>query len=657
MLNKVANTIRGLAVDMVEKANSGHPGLPLGCAEIGAVLFGNIMKYEPNSPDWPDRDRFVLSAGHGSAWLYSLLHLSGYDLSLDDLKQFRQLHSKTPGHPEYGDTPGVEVTTGPLGQGFANAVGMALSEKMLAARLNTKDHKIIDHYTFTLMGDGCMMEGIVTEAASLAGHLGLNKLIAIYDSNRICLAGETKDTFTESVADKFRALGWAVLEDIDGHSIEELIPAIIKAKESKEKPTLIIARTHIGYGAPTKQDSSSSHGAPLGKEEVKGLKKKLGLPFDNPFFISKEVEAFFKERKNLLIKKKQAWEKHVKTWAEKNPERYLEWKNGLNLTLPENLGLEELEMNPVMATRASSGKVLEKIAEKMPYLVGGSADLSPSTKTYLKQFEEIQKGQFEGRNIRFGVREHAMGAICNGVAAHKGFRIYCSTFFSFSDYMRPSIRLAALMKLPVIYIFTHDSIYVGEDGPTHQPVEQLESLRVIPGLRILRPADDDEVRWAWEETLKEKHRPVALVLSRQNLPHLNKKQGAKEFSRGGYIVLEEETKNPDVVMMASGSEVSLAVETANILIGQGISPRVVSVPDRETFLNQEEGYRNDVLGSKDILRAVIEMNNGQGWYRLLKKKYLTFLMESFGISAPGKDAAEHFGFSPQKIAQKIIQSL
>ena len=657
MLYKVANIIRGLSVDMVEKANSGHPGLPLGCAEIGAVLFGNMLKYDPTLPEWADRDRFILSAGHGSSWLYSLLHLSGYELSLNDLKNFRQLHSRTPGHPEYGETPGIEVTTGPLGQGFANAVGMALAEKILAARFNTEEYEVINHYTYTLLGDGCMMEGITTEAASLAGHLGLEKLIAIYDSNQICLAGETKDTFTESIADKFKALGWKVIDNIDGHNIEELIPVMMKAKESQDKPTLIIAKTHIGYGAPTKQDCSSSHGAPLGKEEVNGLKKKLGLPLDDKFYISEEIKEFFKIRKNTLIKQRKAWEITFKEWSEKYPELYKQWKNTCELIIPENLELENLKMKDSMATRASSGIILESIAEKMPYLIGGSADLSPSTKTYLKKYKEIQKDNFDGRNIRFGVREHAMGAICNGIAAHKGFRVYCSTFFSFSDYMRPSIRLAALMKLPVVYIFTHDSIYVGEDGPTHQPVEQLESLRVIPDLRIVRPADDEEVKWTWAELLQEKEKPVALVLSRQNLPHLEKNQGMEEFNKGGYIVVKEKREKPDVVLIASGSEVSLAVETVNLLKEKNISSRVVSIPDRGKFLSQDKDYIENILGAKDVLRVVIEVNNGQGWHQILKEKYLTVFMETFGKSAPGEEVADYFGFSPEKIAKKIIQVL
>ncbi|MEA1939316.1 MAG: transketolase, partial [Candidatus Caldatribacteriota bacterium] len=643
MLSKTADIVRGLSVDMIEKAKSGHPGLPLGCAEIGAVLFGDVLKHDPTLPDWPDRDRFVLSAGHGSSWLYSLLHLSGYDLSLDDLKKFRQFNSKTPGHPEYRETPGVEVTTGPLGQGFANAVGMALAEKMLASRFNADDFKIVDHYTYTLLGDGCMMEGITTEAASLAGHLGLEKLIAIYDSNQICLAGETKDSFSESVADKFKALGWRVIENIDGHSIEETRPAIIKAKESKDKPTLIIARTHIGYGAPTKQDSSSSHGAPLGEEEIIGLKKNLGLPLEEKFYISSEVKEFFESRKIKLIKKRKEWQQVFESWSKKYPVLYKEWKEALNLTIPQNLELEALEIKSPIATRASSGEVLNKLAEKMPYLVGGSADLSPSTKTYLKKFEEIQKGSFDGKNIRFGVREHAMGAISNGIAAHKGFRVYCSTFFVFSDYMRPSIRMAALMGLPVIYIFTHDSIMVGEDGPTHQPVEQLESLRLIPDLKVIRPADDEEVKWAWGELLKEKEKPVALVLSRQKLPHLEKNQGTEEFSKGGYIVAKEEKEKPEAVLIASGSEVSLASEASLILKVKGIANRVVSIPDREEFLRQDKKYIEEVLGPKDTLRVVIETNIGQGWYQLLGDSYLTVFMKSFGKSAPGQQLADYFG--------------
>ena len=649
MFNKIANTVRGLAVDMIETANSGHPGLPLGCAEIGAVLFGDVLKYDSSVPDWPDRDRFVLSAGHGSAWLYSLLHLSGYNLSLEDLKRFRQFNSKTPGHPEYQETPGVEVTTGPLGQGFANAVGMALTEKMLAARYNTDDYKIVDHHTYTLLGDGCMMEGITSEAASLAGHLGLGKLIAIYDDNDICLAGETCATFSESVADRFKAYNWRVIDHINGHSIKELKAAVIKAKESEDKPTLIIAKTHIGYGAPTKQDSSSSHGAPLGEEEVKGLKKNLGLPLDKKYYLSSEVKEFFEDRKKQLTKKREEWEDKFTQWAKKYPQLKEQWDQALNLIIPQDLELDSLQIKSPTATRVASSEVLNKLA--------GSADLSPSTKTYLNNYKEVQKDSFAGRNLRFGVREHAMGAIVNGIAAHKGLRPYCSTFFVFSDYMRPAIRMAALMGLPVIYIFTHDSIMVGEDGPTHQPVEQLEALRIIPNLKVLRPADEEETKLAWIEILKRTEGPTALVLSRQNLPHLEKHRGSKEFSCGGYLISPKEKEAPRVVLMASGSEVSIAQKVNLILKVSGITSRVVSVPDREEFLRQEKEYIKKVLGPQDALRVVIEANSGQGWYQLLSDSDYTVFMKSFGRSAPGQQLAEYFGFTPEKIVDNIMQKL
>jgi transketolase len=619
----------------------------LGCAEIGAVLFGDVLKYDPSVPDWPDRDRFVLSAGHGSTWLYSLLHLSGYELSLEDLKEFRQFNSKTPGHPEYGETPGVEVTTGPLGQGFANAVGMALAEKMLAARFNTEDYKIVDHHTYTLLGDGCMMEGITSEAASLAGHLGLGKLIAIYDDNGISLAGETKVSFTESVADRFRAYNWKVIDHIDGHSIKELKAAIIKAKEIEDKPTLIIAKTHIGYGAPTKQDSCGCHGAPLGEEEIKGLKKNLGLPLEEIFYISSEVKEFFEDRKKQLTKKREEWEDKFTQWSKKYPELKEQWDIALKLIVPQDLELDSLEIKSPIATRVASSVILNKLADKIPYLIGGSADLSPSTKTYLNNYGEVQKNSFKGRNLRFGVREHAMGAIVNGIAAHKGLRPYCSTFFV----------MAAIMGLPVIYIFTHDSIMVGEDGPTHQSVEQLESLRLIPGLKVIRPADEEETKLAWKEVLKRTEGPTALVLSRQNLPHLEKSHGVKEFSQGGYIISHKEKEAPRVVLMASGGEVSIAAKVNLILKVNGITSRVVSIPDREEFLRQERKYIEEVLGPKDALRVVIEANTGQGWYQLLNDSYYTVFMKSFGKSAPGQQLADYFGFTPEKIAQKIIKLL
>jgi len=652
---KIANIVRGLAVDMIEQANSGHPGLPLGCAEIGAVLFGEVLKFDPLQPEWLDRDRFVLSAGHGSAWLYALLHLSGCNLSLEDLKKFRQLDSKTPGHPEYQNTPGVEATTGPLGQGFANAVGMALAERMLAARYNTEDYKIIDHYTYTLLSDGCMMEGVVSEAASLAGHFALGKLIALYDDNGICLSGETKATFTESVADRFRAYHWQVIDSINGHSVEEIKAALIKARKTTDKPTLIIAKTHIGYCAPSKQDSHISHGAPLGEEEVKGLKKNLSLPVEEKFYICPEVKKFFEKRKKELIQKREEWMDKFNQWAKKYPELKEELEKALHLAVPSDLALDSFEIKSPAATRVSSSVVLNKIADQLTYIIGGSADLDPSTKTYLNKYKDVQKDDFRGRNILFGVREHAMGAIVNGIALHGGFRPYCSTFLVFSDYMRPAIRMAALMRLPVIYIFTHDSIFVGEDGPTHQPVEQLESLRMIPDLRVIRPADEEEVKLAWKEILKDIHRPVALILSRHDLPHLEKHQGVKDFSRGGYIISHQEKEIPQVVLLASGSEVAMAVKVSLILKVKGIISRVISIPDREEFLNQGKEYLDKVLGPEGVLQVVIETSTGEGWYPLLSRSCLPLFIQSFGKSAPGQQVADYFGFNPEKITQGILQ--
>ena len=654
---ELANAIRALSMDAVQKANSGHPGAPMGMADIAEVLWNSHLKHNPSNPAWVDRDRFVLSNGHGSMLMYSLLHLSGYDLSMDDLKSFRQLHSKTPGHPEYGYAPGIETTTGPLGQGITNGVGMALAERTLAAQFNRDGHDIVDHYTYVFMGDGCMMEGITSEAASLAGHLGLGKLIAIYDDNDICLAGETCATFSESVADRFKAYNWKVIDHINGHSIEELKAAVIKAKENEDKPTLIITKTHIGYGAPTKQDSSNCHGAPLGEEEVKGLKKNLGLPLDKKYYLSSEVKEFFEDRKKQLTKKREEWEDKFTQWAKKYPQLKEQWDQALNLIIPQDLELDNLQIKSPTATRVASSETLNKLADKIPYLIGGSADLSPSTKTYLDNYKEVQKDSFAGRNLRFGVREHAMGAIVNGIAAHKGLRPYCSTFFVFSDYMRPAIRMAALMGLPVIYIFTHDSIMVGEDGPTHQPVEQLEALRIIPNLKVLRPADEEETKLAWIEVLKRTEGPTALVLSRQNLPHLKKHRGSKEFSCGGYLISPKEKEAPRVVLMASGSEVSIAQKVNLILKVSGITSRVVSVPDREKFLRQEKEYIEEVLGPQDALRVVIEANSGQGWYQLISDSDYTVFMKSFGRSAPGQQLAEYFGFTPEKIVDNIMQKL
>ena len=649
MLKEVANIVRGLSADIVEKANSGHPGMPIGCADIGALLFGEIMNLDASRSDWPDRDRFVLSSGHGSAFLYSFLHLKGYDISMDDLKEFRQLHSKTPGHPEYGETDGVETTTGPLGQGFSNAVGMSLAEKMLAAKYNTDKHDIVDHYTYTIMGDGCMMEGITSEAASLAGHLGLDKLIAIYDDNNISIAGNTNLTFTESVADRFKAFGWQVIENIDGHDIDQVRNAINQAKSDKDRPTVIMAKTHIALGAPTKQDTSDAHGAPLGEEEIKGLKREFGLPEDKKFYVSDQVKEFFRSHAAKMQDQRMAWEKEFAEWAAENPELKKEWDQAAELKLPVDLKEEimDLEIEAPIATRKSAGAALSKALELIPYLVGGSADLAPSNKTYNAEYGEVQKGNYNGRNFRFGVREHAMGAITNGLALHSGLRPFAATFLVFSDYMRPAIRLAALMKQPVIYVFTHDSVFVGEDGPTHQPIEHVEALRIIPGLKVLRPGDEEEAKAAWVEALETKDQPTALILTRQNLNHIKKYQGLENYNNGGYFV--SDPQDADTIIFASGSEVNLAEESAKLLIDKGIKAAVMSVPERQKL----EKYAAEHPLPEAKLKVAIEAGVTSGWYKLVGSNGLVIGLDRFGLSGKGQEVGEELGFKAEKVAVEI----
>lgn len=653
MLKEVANTVRGLSADIVEKANSGHPGMPIGCADIGALLFGEVMDMDASKSDWPDRDRFVLSAGHGSAFLYSFLHLKGYDLSMEDLKNFRQLHSKTPGHPEYGETDGVETTTGPLGQGFTNAVGMSLAEKMLAEKYNTEEHTIVDHYTYTIMGDGCMMEGITSEAASLAGHLGLDKLIAIYDDNDISIAGSTNLSFTESVADRFKAFGWQVIENVDGHNIDQLRDAINQGKSDKDRPTLIMAKTHIALGAPNKQDTADAHGAPLGEDEIKGLKEKFGLPLDKKFYVSDEVKEFFRKQAAEMQDKRLEWEAEFKAWAEANPELKKEWDQAMSLKLPVDLKEEimDLEIEAPIATRKSAGAALTKAFEVVPYLVGGSADLAPSTKTYNGEYGEVQKGDYSGRNFRFGVREHAMGAIVNGISLHQGLRPFAATFLTFADYMRPAIRLAALMKQPVIYVFTHDSVFVGEDGPTHQPIEHVESLRIIPGLKVLRPGDEEEAKAAWVEALETTDQPTALILTRQNLKHIEKYQGLDNFNNGGYFVSKPE--DADTIIFASGSEVNLAEESAKLLAEKGIKAAVVSVPERRKF----EEYAADHKLPEVKLRVAVEAGVTTGWYKIVGRDGLVIGLDRFGLSGKGQKVGEELGFKAEKVAAEIEAAL
>ncbi len=653
MITKISNTIRGLAADMVEKSQSGHPGMPLGAADLGAVLFTEVLKHNPDNPAWPDRDRFVLSAGHGSALLYSLLHLTGYDLPMEELKRFRQFGSKTPGHPEYHVTPGVETTTGPLGQGIGNAVGMALAERMMAARFNRPGYEIVDHYTYVIAGDGCMMEGISSEASSLAGTLSLGKLIVLYDDNDISIEGCTDLAFTENVSQRYQSYGWQVIS-IDGNDPVQITKALLAAKADLTRPKLIIAKTSIAKGSPL-EGNCESHGSPLGKANLAALKENLGLP-DQEFYVSQEIIDFYSKRRNEWRDTETAWRENFESWSKQFSDLRREWDRLINQDLPEQLEavLANYEAK-ACATRESGGAILNLLAAKVPELVGGSADLAPSTKTYLNDFKDVNAADFSGRNLRFGIREHAMGAVLNGISLHGGFRVFGSTFLVFSDYMRPTIRLAALMELPVIFVFTHDSFWVGEDGPTHQPIEHVEALRLIPNLQVIRPADANETAWAWLAAVQSKHQPTALILTRQKLPVLPdvSKEG---FARGGYIVRDVESAKPDLILAASGSEVSLAIETADLLAKDAKKVRVVSIPCREKFLAQDASYRNQILTPGAPVVAM-EAGTGAGWRCLThgSENGLIISIERFGQSAPPKELTREFGFTAEAVAAKIKQ--
>ena len=653
-LQKIAHVVRGLSADGVQKAKSGHPGLPLGCAEIGSVMFFEVLNHNPANPDWPNRERFILSGGHGSILLYSLLHLTGYDVSLDDLKSFRQLGSKTPGHPEYGHTPGVETTTGPLGQGIGNAVGMAIGERMAATRFNRPEYEVVDHYTYVLAGDGDLMEGISSEASSLAGHLKLGKLIMIYDSNRITIEGSTDITFTESVKDRYMAYGWHV-QEIDGHNIAELQQAIVEAKKVTDQPSLIVAHTKIAKGAPTKVDTAGAHGAPLGEEEIVGLKKAIGLPEDKHFYVPDDIQSLAQVMKEKGQQKENEWSKLFEAWKKEYPDLAEQWDTWTSGKLPRDIE-EVLTLFPegtTLATRAASGKVLNALAEKVENLVGGSADLAPSTITYLEGKGDIRPTDFSGRNFNFGVREHGMAAVLNGLSLYGLFRVFGATFLVFSDYMRPSIRLSALMHQPVVYVLTHDSIYVGEDGPTHQPIEHTESLRLIPNLHVYRPSDAEETAWSWVEALRRTDGPSALILTRQGLP-VTKKPAGWDFTKGGYII-REETKPLAVVLAASGSEVSLALEAAELVEKEGLGVRVVSVPCREVFLEQDETYRMNVIPT-GVPTLAIELGVGSGWYSINPKGNVSvYSLNRFGASGPGQKVAEYLGFTAQKVAERALE--
>ena len=654
------NTIRTLAMDAIQRARSGHPGMPMGAADMAYVLWTRFLRHNPANPLWPDRDRFVLSAGHGSMLLYSLLHLTGYDLPLEELMNFRQWGSRTPGHPEYGLTPGVETTTGPLGQGFANGVGMAIAEAYLAARFNRPGHKIVDHYTYAIVSDGDLMEGIASEAASLAGHLRLGKLIYLYDDNRVSIEGSTDLAFTEDRGQRFQAYGWHV-QRVDGYDLEA-IAAAIRAAQRDPRPSLIMARTHLAYGSPHKQNDAKAHGAPLGEEEVRLTKENLGWPTEPPFFIPEEALARFRQALERGHAWEAEWRARFDAYAAEYPDLAEEWRMAMAGELPPGwdaaLPVFKPEDGP-MATRAASGKVLNAIAPRLPTLIGGSADLAPSTKTYLEGLGDFGAEDRLGRNLHFGVREHAMGGILNGMALHGGVIPFGGTFLVFSDYMRPSIRMAAMMGLHVIYVFSHDSLWIGEDGPTHQPVEQLAALRAIPNLTVIRPADANETVVAWRVALEQRSGPVALILSRQSLPILDRTSlaPAEGLVRGAYVLAEAEGGRPDLILIATGSEVHLALEAQKLLAERGVRARVVNMPSWELFDRQPESYRRAVLPPEVTARLAIEAGVSQGWHRYVGPAGDVLGIERFGASAPYKVLQEKFGFTAEDVAQRALALL
>jgi transketolase len=666
------NTIRFLAVDMVQKANSGHPGLPLGAAPLAYTLWERFLKFNPRNPHWPNRDRFVLSAGHGSALLYALLHLTGYDLPLEQIKQFRQWESKTPGHPEYGLTPGVETTTGPLGQGFANGVGMAIAEVHLAARYNRPDFEIVSHHTYGIVSDGDLMEGVASEAASLAGRLKLGKLIYLYDDNRISLASSTNLTFAEDRAQRFEAYGWHTQIVEDGNDLQAIVQALQAAQGETERPSLILVRTHIGYGSPHKQDTFKAHGSPLGEEEVRLTKENLGWPVEPPFYIPDQALAHFRQAVSRGQQAEEKWEALFALYARTFPDLAEELQRILRRDLPVDWDADIPHFpadDKGMKTRVASGKVMNAIAPRMPELMGGSADLNPSTHTALDGLGDFEAPQeatgdmqgsvgggwsYAGRNMHFGVREHAMGAILNGMAAHGGVLPFGATFLIFADYMRPAIRLAALMKVHVIYVFTHDSIGVGEDGPTHQPVEQLAGLRAIPNLTVIRPCDANEAAVAWQVAIETRDRPVALVFTRQNVPTLDRSQVAPAdgLRHGAYTLVDAPDGEPEMILIATGSEVGLILEARQKLQEQGIPARAVSMPSWDLFEVQSQAYRDLVLPPSVGARLAVEAGVEQGWSRYVGGDGDVIGVDRFGASAPGPIVMLEYGLSVENIVER-----
>ena len=656
------NTIRTLAIDAVQEAKSGHPGLPLGAAPMAYVLWQNHLRHNPSDPLWPDRDRFVLSAGHGSMLLYCLLHLTGYDVTMEDLKSFRQWGSSTPGHPESFETAGVEATTGPLGQGTANAVGMAMAERALAHRFNRPDFALVDHHTYALVSDGDLMEGVSAEAASIAGHLRLGKLIYLYDCNDVTLDGVASLTFsTEDVQRRYEAYGWQVLRVRDGdHDLDEIDQVIREAKSDTSRPSIIIVHTTIGFGSPNKHGTASAHGSPLGVEEVALTKKALGWSWEQPFHVPEEAKEHF----GRALEKARALQAEsgarLSSYRESHPELASEWHRRFRGELPDGWdeGLPVFEAGVELATRESSGKVLNEVAARVPELLGGDADLSSSTKTALKDMGSFDGQTGAGRNIHFGVREHAMGSIINGMAYHGGVRGYCSTFFVFSDYMRPSIRLAALSRLPAVYVWTHDSIGVGEDGPTHQPVEHLMALRTIPNLHIVRPADANETTEAWRWAMNRKDGPTALVLTRQKIVTFDRsgRGSAKDLSKGAYVLADSNEGTAQAIIIATGSEVALALEAQELLAKEGVGCRVVSMPCWELFEAQDANYRESVLPEALEARVAVEAGVSFGWERFVGRKGRIIGLDRFGASAPGAVNFEKFGFTAENVAA-VVKSL
>lgn len=651
------NAIRNLSIDAVEKANSGHPGMPMGAAPMAYALWTQQMNHNPKNPKWFNRDRFVLSAGHGSALLYSLLHLSGYDLSMEEIKNFRQWGSKTPGHPEYGHTPGVEATTGPLGQGIAMAVGMAMAERHLAAVYNKPNYDLIDHFTYTICGDGDLMEGVSAEAASLAAHLKLGRLVVMYDSNDISLDGDLSQSFSENVLQRFDAYGWQTLRVEDGNSLEEIYRALDAAKQDVERPTLIEVKTVIGFGSPNRAGSSSAHGAPLGTDERALTRKTYGWEHED-FHVPSEVYDRFKETiVNPGAAKEEEWNKLFAQYQENHPELADQLLSAINGDLPEGWDqqIPTFEVGKATATRASGGDVLNGIAKGLPSFIGGSADLAGSNKTMIKNEADFMPASYQGRNIWFGVREFAMGAAMNGMALHGGVKVFGGTFFVFSDYLRPAIRLAALMNLPVTYVFTHDSIAVGEDGPTHEPVEQLPSLRAMPNLSVIRPADANETVAAWKVAVTSTDRPTALVLSRQNLPTLEHtaELALDGVKKGAYVVSPSGKDNDDALLLATGSEVPLAVEAQKVLASEGISVSVVSMPAWDRFDEQPQEYKDSVLPKSVKKRLAIEMANPLGWERYTGDEGDILAINTFGASAPEKRILEEYGFTVDNVVSRV----